>query len=134
MSKTDFSSLSERSIVLFIIRQLLICVCLDCILAEAIVTSGKTEKSPHDQEIKFFAKVSDYFMFIYVPLYRICKSIMLDCCSHNGNMYFPFVMINNQTVIKYFEISSKISQDICWVQIFQNTPIYLFLYEKEHKI
>ncbi|XP_013931393.1 PREDICTED: ryanodine receptor 3-like [Thamnophis sirtalis] len=24
---------------------------------EAIVTSGKTEKSPHDQEIKFFAKV-----------------------------------------------------------------------------
>lgn len=27
--------------------------------AEAIVSSGKTEKSPHDQEIKFFAKVSD---------------------------------------------------------------------------
>lgn len=26
---------------------------------EAIVSSGKTEKSPHDQEIKFFAKVSD---------------------------------------------------------------------------
>lgn len=45
--------------MLFIIRQLLIHVCLDYILAEAIVTSGKTEKSPHEQEIKFFAKVSD---------------------------------------------------------------------------
>lgn len=28
------------------------------LFAEAIVSSGKTEKSPHDQEIKFFAKVS----------------------------------------------------------------------------
>lgn len=29
------------------------------VFVEAIVSSGKTEKSPHDQEIKFFAKVSD---------------------------------------------------------------------------
>lgn len=29
------------------------------VFLEAIVSSGKTEKSPHDQEIKFFAKVSD---------------------------------------------------------------------------
>lgn len=28
------------------------------LFAEAIVSSGKTEKSPHDQEIKFFAKVT----------------------------------------------------------------------------
>lgn len=89
LSETNFSSLSERSIVLFIIRQLLICVCLDCILAEAIVTSGKTEKSPHDQEIKFFAKVSDFFMFVYVPLYRIFKFVMSDCSSHNRGIYFP---------------------------------------------
>lgn len=27
--------------------------------AEAMATSGKTDKSPHDQEIKFFAKVWD---------------------------------------------------------------------------
>lgn len=50
--------------MLFIFRQLLIYICLDCILAEAIVTSGKTEKSPHDQEIKFFAKVSDLVSWV----------------------------------------------------------------------
>ncbi|PKU46315.1 ryanodine receptor 3 [Limosa lapponica baueri] len=57
LAKLKFARLYERAIVLFIIRQLLIHVYLDRILAEAIVTSGKTEKSPHDQEIKFFAKV-----------------------------------------------------------------------------
>lgn len=28
-----------------------------CFVLEAMATSGKTDKSPHDQEIKFFAKV-----------------------------------------------------------------------------
>lgn len=28
---------------------------------EAMATSGKTDKSPHDQEIKFFAKVWNTF-------------------------------------------------------------------------
>lgn len=57
--------------MLFIIRQLLICVCLDCTLAEAIVTSGKTEKSPHDQEIKFFAKVSELVFQVMMYMYMI---------------------------------------------------------------
>ncbi len=36
--------------------------CFLCItFAEAMATSGKTEKSPHDQEIKFFAKVAFSF-------------------------------------------------------------------------
>lgn len=34
-------------------------LCVTCVFVEAIVISGKTERSPHDQEIKFFAKVSD---------------------------------------------------------------------------
>lgn len=34
-------------------------LCVTFVFVEAIVSSGKTEKSPHDQEIKFFAKVSD---------------------------------------------------------------------------
>lgn len=54
--KTKSVKLYQKAVVFFIIRQLLIHV---FIFAEAIVTSGKTEKSPHDQEIKFFAKVSD---------------------------------------------------------------------------
>lgn len=33
-------------------------LCVTCVFVEAIVISGKTERSPHDQEIKFFAKVS----------------------------------------------------------------------------
>lgn len=34
-------------------------LCVTFVFVEAIVSSGKNEKSPHDQEIKFFAKVSD---------------------------------------------------------------------------
>ena len=34
-------------------------LCVTSVFVEAIVSSGKNEKSPHDQEIKFFAKVSD---------------------------------------------------------------------------
>lgn len=29
----------------------------DLVISEAMATSGKTDKSPHEQEIKFFAKV-----------------------------------------------------------------------------
>lgn len=66
--------------MLFITRQLLIHVYLDCILAEAIVTSGKTEKSPHDQEIKFFAKVSDLVfqvMYSVIENMEICNVTLL---------------------------------------------------------
>jgi len=78
--------------VLFIVR-VLTHVCLDCILAEALVTSGKTEKSPHEQEIKFFAKVSDLVFqvkYIYIPLYRTWKFVVLDCFSGNANIFFQF--------------------------------------------
>lgn len=34
-----------------------LCVCV----AEAVVSSGRVEKSPHEQEIKFFAKVRCFF-------------------------------------------------------------------------
>lgn len=33
--------------------------CRVFVLAEAMATSGKADKSPHDQEIKFFAKVGN---------------------------------------------------------------------------
>ncbi|KAF7252060.1 Ryanodine receptor 3, partial [Varanus komodoensis] len=35
---------------------------------EATVTSGKTEKSPHDQEIKFFAKITEITLQVLLPL------------------------------------------------------------------
>lgn len=49
-----------NSSVLFLTNQF----CAACVFVEAIVSSGKTEKSPHDQEIKFFAKVSDSLYLI----------------------------------------------------------------------
>lgn len=42
-----------------------------CVFVEAIVISGKTERSPHDQEIKFFAKVSDSLCISNYFLLRI---------------------------------------------------------------
>ena len=42
-------------------------LCVTFVFAEAIVSSGKTEKSPHDQEIKFFAKVSDSLHLTGLP-------------------------------------------------------------------
>lgn len=35
---------------------------------EAMATSGKTDKSPHDQEIKFFAKVWNIDMMLNLLL------------------------------------------------------------------
>lgn len=45
-------------------------LCVTCVFVEAIVISGKTERSPHDQEIKFFAKVSDS---LCLPNYFLLK-------------------------------------------------------------
>lgn len=41
---------------------------------EAVVSSGRVEKSPHEQEIKFFAKVS---FFIYLCFFRGCQRMMV---------------------------------------------------------
>lgn len=45
---------------------------------EAVVSSGRVEKSPHEQEIKFFAKVTLYLCKVNV-ITRLCLSSSLHC-------------------------------------------------------
>lgn len=47
------------------------------LLTEAVVSSGRVEKSPHEQEIKFFAKVS---VFLLLSPGGLRRWLVADVC------------------------------------------------------
>uniref|UniRef100_A0A8C3QAL2 Ryanodine receptor 3 n=1 Tax=Geospiza parvula TaxID=87175 RepID=A0A8C3QAL2_GEOPR len=79
---------------------------------EAIVTSGKTEKSPHDQEIKFFAKVLLPLVDQYFTnhcLYFLSSPSKILSSSHFGSLYdamFP-VLFDSATMVNCLHILAQ---------------------------